>query len=66
MTWGAYNATYTKCVAILQNVIILMVFNSTQQTLVSMMMIAGIWKPKDYTGTYGSNGCYLDFEIHLI
>lgn len=22
----------------------------------------GIWKPKEYTGTYGSNGFYLDFE----
>jgi len=23
---------------------------------------SGIWKPKEYTGTYGSNGFYLDFE----
>lgn len=22
----------------------------------------GIWKPKAYTGTYGTNGCYLDFS----
>ncbi len=23
---------------------------------------SGIWKPKEYTGTYGTNGFYLDFE----
>jgi len=24
--------------------------------------VSGIWKPKEYTGTYGTNGFYLDFE----
>ena len=23
---------------------------------------SGIWKPKEYAGSYGTNGFYLDFE----
>jgi hypothetical protein len=25
-------------------------------------MISDIWVPKEYTGTYGTNGFYLDFD----
>ena len=38
-----------------------MVQQNHQQSLVELDSDNGVWKAKEYTGSYGTNGFYLDF-----
>ena len=63
-TWryGAYDNTYNKCSGYLAEAH----YIDTQQLAPTEFgefdEDSGIWIPKEYTGTYGDNGHYLDFK----
>ena len=62
MTWGAYNATYHGFSGYLAECHYLDGVAKVQTDFGEYDEDSGIWKPKAYTGTYGTNGCYLDFD----
>ena len=63
MTWGAYNATYHGFSGYLAECNYVDGVTATQNDFGEYDDDSGIWKPKEYTGSYGTNGCYLDFEL---
>jgi len=63
MTWGAYNATYHGFSGYLAECNYVDGVTATQNDFGEYDEDSGIWKPKEYTGSYGTNGSYLDFEI---
>jgi hypothetical protein len=63
MTWGAYNATYHGFCGYLAECNYVDGVTATQNDFGEYDEDSGIWKPIEYTGSYGTNGCYLDFEI---
>ena len=63
MTWGAYNATYHGFCGYLAECNYVDGVTATQNDFGEYDEDSGIWKPIKYTGSYGTNGCYLDFEI---
>jgi len=63
MTWGAYNATYHGFCGYLAECNYVDGVTATQNDFGEYDEDTGIWKPKEYEGSYGTNGCYLDFEI---
>ena len=62
MTWGAYNATYHGFCGYLAECNYVDGVTATQNDFGEYDNDSGIWKPKEYTGSYGTNGCYLDFK----
>ena len=62
MTWGAYNATYHGFSGYLAECNYVDGVTATQNDFGEYDEDTGIWKPKEYTGSYGTNGCYLDFS----
>jgi hypothetical protein len=62
MTWGAYNATYYKMSGYIAECHYLDGVAKVQTDFGEYDEDSGIWIPKEYTGSYGGNGCYLDFE----
>jgi len=63
MTWGAYNATYHGFSGYLAECNYVDGVTATQNDFGEYDEDSGIWKPIEYIGSYGTNGCYLDFEI---
>jgi len=62
MHWGAYNATYYKMCGYIAECHYLDGVAKVQTDFGEYDEDSGIWKPKAYTGTYGGNGCYLNFD----
>jgi hypothetical protein len=62
MQWGAYNATYYKMCGYIAECHYLDGVAKVQTDFGEYDEDSGIWKPKAYTGTYGGNGCYLNFD----
>jgi len=62
MTWGAYNSTYYKMCGYIAECHYLDGVAKVQTDFGEYDEDSGIWKPKAYTGTYGGNGCYLNFD----
>lgn len=62
MNWGAYNATYYKMCGYIAECHYLDGVAKVQTDFGEFDADSGIWKPKAYTGSYGGNGCYLDFS----
>ena len=62
MRWGAYDATYYKMSGYIAECHYLDGVAKVQTDFGEYDSDSGIWIPKEYTGSYGGNGCYLDFE----
>ena len=62
MKWGAFNATYYKMCGYIAECHYLDGVAKVQTDFGEYDEDSGIWKPKAYTGTYGGNGCYLNFD----
>ena len=63
MKWGSYDSTYNGYSGYLAECNYLDGVTATQNDFGEFDSDSGIWKPKEYTGSYGTNGSYLDFEI---
>ena len=63
MKWGSADATYHGYSGYLAECNYLDGVTATQNDFGEFDEDSGIWKPKEYTGSYGTNGSYLDFEI---
>ena len=63
MKWGSYDATYHGYSGYLAECNYVDGVTATQNDFGEFDDDSGIWKPKKYTGSYGTNGSYLDFEI---
>ena len=63
MKWGSYDATYHGYSGYLAECNYVDGVTATQNDFGEFDDDSGIWKPKEYTGSYGTNGSYLDFEI---
>jgi hypothetical protein len=61
MKWGSYDATYNGYSGYLAECHYLDGVTKVQTDFGEFDEDSGIWKPKEYTGTYGTNGTYLDF-----
>ena len=62
MRWGAYDSTYYKMCGYIAECHYLDGVAKVQTDFGEFDEDSGIWIPKKYTGSYGGNGCYLDFE----
>mgnify|MGYP003675505484 CR=1 FL=1 len=62
MHWGAYNSTYYKMCGYIAECHYLDGVAKVQTDFGEYDEDSGIWIPKAYTGTYGGNGCYLNFD----
>ena len=62
MKWGSYDATYNGYSGYLAECNYVDGVTATQNDFGEFDEDSGIWKPKEYTGSYGTNGSYLDFE----
>jgi hypothetical protein len=62
MNWGAFDATYYKMCGYIAECHYLDGVTAVQTDFGEYDEDSGIWKPKAYTGSYGTNGFYLDFE----
>ena len=62
MHWGAYSATYYKTCGYIAECHYLDGVAKVQTDFGEYDEDSGIWIPKAYTGTYGGNGCYLNFD----
>jgi len=63
MKWGSADATYHGYSGYLAECNYLDGVTATQNDFGEFDEDSGIWKPKEYTGSYGTNGSYLDFKI---
>ena len=63
MKWGSYDATYHGFSGYLAECNYVDGVAATQNDFGEYDEDTGIWKPKEYTGSYGTNGSYLVFEI---
>ena len=63
MKWGSYDATYHGFCGYLAECNYVDGVTATQNDFGEFDEDSGIWKPIEYTGSYGTNGSYLDFEI---
>ena len=63
MKWGSYDATYNGYSGYLAECNYVDGVTATQNDFGEFDDDSGIWKPKEYEGSYGTNGSYLDFEI---
>jgi len=63
MKWGSYDATYNGYSGYLAECNYVDGVTATQNDFGEYDEDTGIWKPKEYEGSYGTNGSYLDFEI---
>jgi len=63
MKWGSADATYHGYSGYLAECNYVDGVTATQNDFGEFDSDSGIWKPKEYTGSYGTNGSYLDFEI---
>ena len=63
MKWGSYDATYNGYSGYLAECNYVDGVTATQNDFGEFDEDSGIWKPIEYTGSYGTNGSYLDFEI---
>ncbi len=63
MKWGSYDSTYNGYSGYLAECNYVDGVTATQNDFGEFDDDSGIWKPKEYTGSYGTNGSYLDFEI---
>ena len=63
MKWGSYDSTYHGYSGYLAECNYVDGVTATQNDFGEFDDDSGIWKPKEYTGSYGTNGSYLDFEI---
>jgi hypothetical protein len=61
MKWGSADATYHGYSGYLAECNYLDGVTATQNDFGEFDDASGIWKPKAYTGSYGTNGTYLDF-----
>jgi len=61
MKWGSADATYHGYSGYLAECHYLDGVTKVQTDFGEFDDDSGIWKPKEYTGTYGTNGTYLDF-----
>jgi hypothetical protein len=61
MKWGSTDATYGGYSGYLAECNYLDGVTATQNDFGEFDEDSGIWKPKEYTGSYGTNGTYLDF-----
>jgi len=61
MKWGSADATYHGYSGYLAECNYLDGVTATQNDFGEFDEDSGIWKPKEYTGSYGTNGTYLDF-----
>ena len=61
MKWGSYDATYHGFCGYLAECNYVDGITATQNDFGEFDDDSGIWKPKEYTGSYGTNGSYLDF-----
>ena len=62
MKWGSYDATYNGYSGYLAECNYVDGVTATQNDFGEFDSDSGIWKPKEYTGSYGTNGSYLDFK----
>jgi hypothetical protein len=62
MNWGSGDATYHGYSGYLAECNYVDGVTATQNDFGEFDEDSGIWKPKEYTGSYGTNGSYLDFE----
>ena len=62
MKWGSYNATYHGVSGYLAECNYIDGIMADQDDFGEFDEDTGIWKPKQYTGSYGTNGSYLDFS----
>ena len=62
MKWGAYDSTYYKMCGYIAECHYLDGVAKVQTDFGEYDEDSGIWIPKAYTGTYGGNGCYLNFD----
>ena len=62
MKWGSADATYHGYSGYLAECNYVDGVTATQNDFGEFDADSGIWKPIEYTGSYGTNGCYLDFE----
>jgi len=62
MKWGAYSATYYKMCGYIAECHYLDGVTAVQTDFGEYDEDSGIWKPKAYAGSYGGNGCYLNFD----
>jgi hypothetical protein len=62
MNWGAYDATYYKMCGYIAECHYLDGVTAVQTDFGEYDEDSGIWKPKAYAGSYGDNGCYLNFD----
>ena len=63
MKWGSADATYHGYSGYLAECNYVDGVTATQNDFGEFDDDSGIWKPKEYTGSYGTNGSYLDFKI---
>jgi hypothetical protein len=63
MRWGSYDANYHGFSGYLAECNYVDGVTATQNDFGEFDEDSGIWKPKEYEGSYGTNGSYLDFEI---
>ena len=63
MKWGSYDSTYHGYSGYLAECNYVDGVTATQNDFGEFDEDSGIWKPIEYTGSYGINGCYLDFKI---
>ena len=62
MNWGAFDATYYKMCGYIAECHYLDGVTAVQTDFGEYDEDSGIWKPKAYAGSYGDNGCYLNFD----
>ena len=62
MKWGAYDSTYYKMSGYIAECHYLDGVTAVQTDFGEYDEDSGIWKPKAYAGSYGGNGCYLNFD----
>ena len=62
MKWGSADATYHGYSGYLAECNYVDGVTATQNDFGEFDDDSGIWKPKEYTGSYGTNGSYLDFK----
>ena len=62
MKWGSADATYHGYSGYLAECNYVDGVTATQNDFGEFDADSGIWKPKEYTGSYGTNGSYLDFK----
>ena len=63
MKWGSADATYHGYSGYLAECNYVDGVTATQNDFGEFDDDSGIWKPKEYEGSYGTNGSYLDFKI---